>query len=93
MSIALQQAVTWSVTEINNNDDRPNTPWGETRPDYGRGEVRQCLIDKEMTWHIPNALENFGMPDTFVTEALHKPVARACRRHTDTLNRAIRVHI
>ena len=22
------------------NDDRAVTPWGDTRPDYGRGEVR-----------------------------------------------------
>jgi 1,4-alpha-glucan branching enzyme len=27
------------------NDRRSKTPWGETRPDYGRGEVRQYLRD------------------------------------------------
>lgn len=32
------------------NDDRANTPWGETRPDYGRGEVRQYLLDNVMMW-------------------------------------------
>jgi 1,4-alpha-glucan branching enzyme len=32
------------------NDDRGNTPWGETRPDYGRGEVRQFLLDNVMMW-------------------------------------------
>jgi 1,4-alpha-glucan branching enzyme len=32
------------------NDDRGNTPWGETRPDYGRGEVRQYLLDNVMMW-------------------------------------------
>ncbi len=32
------------------NDDRGNTPWGETRPDYGRGEIRQYLIDNAMMW-------------------------------------------
>ncbi len=32
------------------NDDRGSTPWGETRPDYGRGEVRQYLIDNIMMW-------------------------------------------
>ncbi|OGQ87024.1 MAG: 1,4-alpha-glucan branching protein [Deltaproteobacteria bacterium RIFOXYD12_FULL_56_24] len=32
------------------NDDRANTPWGETRPDYGRGEVRQYLIDNILMW-------------------------------------------
>lgn len=32
------------------NDHRSNTPWGETRPDYGRGEVRQYLRDNAMMW-------------------------------------------
>jgi 1,4-alpha-glucan branching enzyme len=27
------------------NDHRAHTPWGETRPDYGRGEVRQYILD------------------------------------------------
>ena len=32
------------------NDDRANTPWGDTRPDYGRGEVRQFLLDNVLMW-------------------------------------------
>ncbi|WP_295053397.1 alpha-amylase family glycosyl hydrolase [Sulfuricurvum sp.] len=32
------------------NDDRAHTPWGDTRPDYGRGEVRQYLLDNAMMW-------------------------------------------
>ncbi|MGL4831643.1 MAG: alpha-amylase family glycosyl hydrolase, partial [Propionibacteriaceae bacterium] len=36
------------------NDDRSSTPWGDTRPDYGRGEVRQYLHDNVYHW-----LENF----------------------------------
>ncbi len=32
------------------NDDRAITPWGATRPDYGRGEVRTFLRDSAMTW-------------------------------------------
>ncbi len=32
------------------NDDRANTPWGETRPDYGRGEVRQYILDNSLMW-------------------------------------------
>ena len=32
------------------NDDRANTPWGETRPDYGRGEVRQYLLSNVVMW-------------------------------------------
>jgi len=32
------------------NDHRSKTPWGETRPDYGRGEVRQYLRDNALLW-------------------------------------------
>ncbi len=32
------------------NDGRAFTPWGATRPDYGRGEVRTFLRDSAMTW-------------------------------------------
>jgi 1,4-alpha-glucan branching enzyme len=32
------------------NDDRAITPWGETRPNYGRGEVRQYLSDNVFMW-------------------------------------------
>jgi 1,4-alpha-glucan branching enzyme len=31
-------------------DRRSGTPWGETRPDYGRGEVRQYLCDNALMW-------------------------------------------
>jgi 1,4-alpha-glucan branching enzyme len=32
------------------NDDRRHTEWGETRPDYGRPEVRQFLADNARMW-------------------------------------------
>jgi 1,4-alpha-glucan branching enzyme len=32
------------------NDRRSQTPWGETRPDYGRSEVRQYLRDNAFMW-------------------------------------------
>jgi 1,4-alpha-glucan branching enzyme len=32
------------------NDDRAITPWGETRPDYGRNEVREYLRDNVFMW-------------------------------------------
>ena len=32
------------------NDDRSSTPWGDTRPDYGRGEVRQFILDNAAMW-------------------------------------------
>lgn len=32
------------------NDWRCSTPWGDTRPDYGRGEVRSYIHDNAMMW-------------------------------------------
>jgi 1,4-alpha-glucan branching enzyme len=32
------------------NDWRSTTPWGDTRPDYGRKEVRQFIGDNVMMW-------------------------------------------
>jgi len=32
------------------NDWKAETPWGGTRPDYGRGEVRQYIHDNAMMW-------------------------------------------
>jgi 1,4-alpha-glucan branching enzyme len=32
------------------NDWRSHTPWGDSRPDYGRGEVRQFIYDNAMMW-------------------------------------------
>ena len=32
------------------NDWRSDTPWGDTRPDYGRSEVREYIHDNAMMW-------------------------------------------
>ncbi len=32
------------------NDHRSWTPWGDNRPDYGRGEVRQYIRDNALFW-------------------------------------------
>ncbi|MEM8559821.1 MAG: alpha-amylase family glycosyl hydrolase, partial [Bacteroidota bacterium] len=32
------------------NDDRAHTPWGHTRPDYRRPEVRQYILDNARMW-------------------------------------------
>ncbi len=32
------------------NDERAHTPWGETRPDYGRPEVRRFITDNAQMW-------------------------------------------
>ena len=31
-------------------DERSNTPWGDTRPDYGREEVRSFILDNVRMW-------------------------------------------
>jgi 1,4-alpha-glucan branching enzyme len=31
-------------------DERANTPWGDTRPDFGRGFVRQYIRDNAIMW-------------------------------------------
>lgn len=31
-------------------DERSHTPWGDTRPDYGRPEVRQFILDNARMW-------------------------------------------
>ncbi len=38
------------------NDWKAKTPWGETRPDYGRGPVRTYLRDNAVMW-----LRDFGV--------------------------------
>jgi 1,4-alpha-glucan branching enzyme len=32
------------------NDERSTTPWGDTRPDYGREEVRRFIADNARRW-------------------------------------------
>ncbi|HSU14075.1 alpha-amylase family glycosyl hydrolase [Longimicrobium sp.] len=32
------------------NDERSSTPWGDTRPDYGRPEVRRFIRDNALRW-------------------------------------------
>lgn len=38
------------------NDWRAATPWGDTRPDYGRPEVREYIRDNALMW-----VQDFGM--------------------------------
>ncbi len=45
----------WSTVNHNGgiyiyDNDRAHTPWGDTRPDYGRGEVRQFFRDNALFW-------------------------------------------
>lgn len=51
---ALWQFDGWSENGLGGiyfyNDWRAETPWGDTRPDYGRGEVRQYFRDNALMW-------------------------------------------
>lgn len=46
------------------NDWRSSTPWGETRPDYGREEVRQFLLDNASMWLTDFRLDGLRMDST-----------------------------
>jgi 1,4-alpha-glucan branching enzyme len=58
--LALWQFDGWSENDKGGiyfyNDDRSKTPWGETRPDYGRAEVRDYIHDNALMW-----IEEFHM--------------------------------
>lgn len=41
------------------NDDRSQTPWGDTRPDYGRPEVRQYIRDNVLYWLSEYRVDGF----------------------------------
>ncbi|MCE2884019.1 MAG: alpha amylase C-terminal domain-containing protein [Planctomycetaceae bacterium] len=45
-------------------DSRANTPWGNTRPDYGRGEVRQYIRDNVLYWLGEYRLDGHRMDGT-----------------------------
>ncbi|NCU30508.1 1,4-alpha-glucan branching protein [Candidatus Saccharibacteria bacterium] len=45
------------------NDRRGNTPWG-TRPDYGRSEVRQFLLDNVVMWFNEFRLDGLRLDST-----------------------------
>ena len=46
------------------NDWRSATPWGDTRPDYGRGEVRQFLRDNALRWLGPRRCDGLRFDAT-----------------------------
>lgn len=46
------------------NDDRANTPWGNTRPDFGREEVRQWLRDNIDHWLLQFRFDGVRMDGT-----------------------------
>ncbi len=58
----------WSENELGGiyfyNDDRAHTPWGSTRPDFGRAEVRQWLHDAVMQWFDEYRIDGIRMDGT-----------------------------
>jgi 1,4-alpha-glucan branching enzyme len=46
------------------NDWRSTTPWGETRPDYGRPEVRQYILDNVRMWLSDCHLDGLRLDST-----------------------------
>jgi 1,4-alpha-glucan branching enzyme len=58
--LALWQYDGWNQNNLGGiyfyNDWKAKTPWGDTRPDYGRGQVRTYIRDNAMMW-----LNDFGV--------------------------------
>ncbi len=46
------------------NDHRSETPWGHTRPDYGRPEVRAYIIDNARMWLDEYRLDGLRLDST-----------------------------
>ncbi len=53
------------------NDWRCETPWGKTRPDYGRGEVRQYLRDNALMWLEDYHVDGLRMDMTLYIRTVH----------------------
>lgn len=53
------------------NDWRAQTPWGETRPDYGRGEVRQYIRDNALMWLHEYRLDGLRWDATAWIRSVH----------------------
>jgi 1,4-alpha-glucan branching enzyme len=53
------------------NDWRCETPWGNTRPDYGRGEVRKFIRDNAMMWLEEYHVDGLRMDMTLYIRSVH----------------------
>jgi 1,4-alpha-glucan branching enzyme len=58
------------------NDDRAVTPWGETRPDYGRGEVRQFILDNVRLWLNEYHIDGLRFDSTLYIRNVGEPGSR-----------------
>jgi 1,4-alpha-glucan branching enzyme len=66
------------------NDWRSETPWGDTRPDYGRPEVRQFIRDNALFW-----LEEYGLDGLRSDMTLYMRTVRGDEDGSDTLEDGI----
>jgi 1,4-alpha-glucan branching enzyme len=57
------------------NDHRADTPWGRTRPDYGRGEVRNFIHDNAMMWLHEYHMDGLRMDMTIYIRTVNGPGA------------------
>jgi 1,4-alpha-glucan branching enzyme len=46
------------------NDERGDTPWGGSRPDYGRPEVRQYILDNVTMWFTDYRVDGLRIDST-----------------------------
>lgn len=53
------------------NDWRAHTPWGETRPDYGRKEVREYLRDNALMWILDYGVDGLRWDATAYIRNVH----------------------
>ncbi len=53
------------------NDGRADTPWGNTRPDYGRGEVRQYIRDNVLMWLDEYRVDGLRVDGTAYIRSVH----------------------
>lgn len=53
------------------NDWRASTPWGDTRPDYGRREVRQFIRDNAMMWLEDYHVDGLRLDMTLYVRSVH----------------------
>ncbi len=53
------------------NDWRSVTPWGDTRPDYGRGEVREYIKDNALFWLREYNLDGLRFDSTIYMRNIH----------------------
>ncbi|MDY7020000.1 MAG: alpha-amylase family glycosyl hydrolase, partial [Cyanobacteriota bacterium] len=54
------------------NDRRSETAWGETRPDYGRPEVRQFLRDNALMWLTEYHLDGLRWDSTLNVRSMEE---------------------